>query len=61
MILDAPLPLDQKLPIALDLYREFQAAPDGEIPDLTAPFEERADELEVQEVGDSLSRQSRPR
>jgi MFS family permease len=54
VILDAPLPLDQKLPIALDLYREFQAAPDGEIPDLTAPFEERADEPEVQEVGDSL-------
>jgi MFS family permease len=54
VILDAPLPLTQKLPIALDLYREFQAAPDGEIPDLTAPFEERADEPEVQEVGDSL-------
>jgi MFS family permease len=54
VILDAPLPLTQKLPIALDLYREFQAAPDGEIPDLTAPFEERADEPAVQEVGDSL-------
>ena len=54
VILDAPLPLTQKLPIALDLYREFQAAPDGEIPDLTAPFEERADEPEVQQVGESL-------
>ena len=55
VILDAPLPLTQKVPIALDLYREFQATPDGEIPDLAGPFDERAgDDTEVREVRDDL-------
>jgi MFS family permease len=41
VILDADLSLTTKIPIALDLYREFQRAPEGEIPDLSRPFEER--------------------
>jgi MFS family permease len=40
VILDAELPLTTKIPITLDLYREFQRAPEGEIPDLARPFEE---------------------
>jgi MFS family permease len=40
VILDAELPLTTKIPITLDLYREFQRVPEGEIPDLARPFEE---------------------
>jgi MFS family permease len=56
VILDAQLPLTTKIPITLDLYREFQKAPEGEIPDLTRPFEENgADEDEdVAAARDSL-------
>jgi MFS family permease len=56
VILDAPLPLQQKIPIALDLYDNFQRTPEGEIPDLEGPFEANgADrEREVREVRDSL-------
>ncbi len=56
VILDAPLPLTTKIPIALDLYREFQRAPEGEIPDLTRPFDENgaAGDSNVAEVRDSL-------
>jgi MFS family permease len=38
VVLDAQLPLRQKIPITLDLYRAFQRSPEGEIPDLAAPF-----------------------
>jgi hypothetical protein len=56
VILDAPLPLTTKIPIALDLYREFQRAPEGEIPDLARPFDENgaAGDSNVAEVRDSL-------
>ena len=56
VILDAELPLTTKIPITLDLYREFQRAPEGEIPDLTRPFEENdaADNPDVAEARDSL-------
>ncbi len=56
VILDAPLPLTTKIPITLDLYREFQKVPEGEIPDLSAPFEENgaASDANVAEVRDSL-------
>ena len=56
VILDAPLPLTTKIPIALDLYREFQRAPEGEIPDLARPFDENgaAGDSNVSEVRDSL-------
>jgi MFS family permease len=44
VILDAPIPLQTKIPVALDLYGEFQAAPEGEIPDLARPFDEHGAE-----------------
>jgi MFS family permease len=56
VILDAPLSLTTKIPITLDLYREFQKAPEGGIPDLSAPFEEQGadSDANVAEVRDSL-------
>jgi MFS family permease len=56
VILDAQLPLQQKIPIALDLYDVFQRTPEGEIPDLAAPFEANGAERErgVREARDSL-------
>jgi MFS family permease len=48
VILDAPLPVQTKIPVALDLYGEFQETPEGEIPDLAGPFDEHgADDDEV--------------
>jgi hypothetical protein len=56
VILDAQLPLTQKIPITLDLYREFQRVPDGEIPDLARPFDENgaADDSDVATARDDL-------
>lgn len=56
VILDAQLPLTQKVPITLDLYREFQRVPDGEIPDLARPFDENgsADDPDVAAARDDL-------
>ena len=56
VILDAELPLTTKIPITLDLYREFQRVPEGEIPDLSRPFEENgaADDPSVADARDSL-------
>jgi MFS family permease len=56
VILDAELPLTTKIPITLDLYREFQRAPEGEIPDLARPFEENgaAGDADVAQARDSL-------
>jgi MFS family permease len=56
VILDAPLPLTTKIPITLDLYREFQRVPEGEIPDLSTPFEENGadDDETVAAARDSL-------
>ena len=56
VILDAQLPLTTKIPITLDLYREFQRVPEGEIPDLARPFEESgaADDPPVEEARESL-------
>lgn len=56
VILDARLPLQQKIPIALDLYDTFRRTPEGEIPDLAAPFEANgaAREPRVREVRHSL-------
>jgi MFS family permease len=42
--LDAQLPLTTKIPIALDVYREFQRVPEGEIPDLARAFDENGAE-----------------
>jgi MFS family permease len=56
VILDADLSLTTKIPITLDLYREFQRAPEGEIPNLSRPFEENdaADNPDVAEARDDL-------
>ncbi len=56
VILDGKLPLTEKIPIALDLYREFQRVPEGEVPDLAAPFDKRGalEDADVREVRDSL-------
>ena len=39
VILDAPIPLDQKVPISLALRDEFEKTPEGKIPDLAGPFD----------------------
>jgi MFS family permease len=56
VILDADLPLTTKVPIALDLYREFQRVPEGEIPNLSTPFEEHggSEDADVARARDSL-------
>jgi MFS family permease len=56
VVLDAEIPLTTKIPITLDLYREFQRVPEGEIPDLSKPFEENgaAEDPSVAEARDSL-------
>jgi hypothetical protein len=56
VILDAPLPLGQKVPIVLDLRDEFEQTPKGEIPDLAGPFDENgaSDDPDVSAVRDSL-------
>ncbi len=56
VVLDADLPLTQKVPIALDIYREFQRVPDGELPDLARPFDEHGaeDNDDIAAARDSL-------
>jgi hypothetical protein len=39
VLLDAPLGLSSKVPVALDLASEFDRARAGEIPDLAKPFD----------------------
>jgi predicted MFS family arabinose efflux permease len=41
VILDASIDLTKKVPIALDMRDEFEAAQRGEIPDLAKPFDDR--------------------
>jgi len=41
VIIDGELPATTKIPLALDIRDVLDRAPRGEIPDLTAPFEER--------------------
>src|SRR4029453_2629758 len=41
VLLDAPIGITDKVPIALDLRRAFGKVKDGEIPDLTEPFDSR--------------------
>jgi MFS family permease len=40
VLLDSPVPLTQKIPVALSMAKEFSAAKDGAVPDLAAPFNE---------------------
>jgi predicted MFS family arabinose efflux permease len=39
VLLDAPIGLDKKVPVALDLQKAFDRAQDGETPDLAQPFD----------------------
>jgi hypothetical protein len=39
VVLDAPVPVSEKVPVALDAAREFDSAQDGQVPDLRAPFD----------------------
>jgi predicted MFS family arabinose efflux permease len=39
VLLDAPISLTTKLPVAYDLVRVFKQAQDGEVPDLAEPFD----------------------
>jgi hypothetical protein len=41
VLLDAPIGITDKVPIALELRRAFDKARDGEIPDLAEPFDSR--------------------
>ena len=41
VLLDAPIGISQKVPIALDLRKAFRDARDGTIPDLAEPFDKR--------------------
>lgn len=56
VILDAPIPLTKKVPIALDLRNAFEATPNGEIPDLGEPFDRHGagDDPRVRGVRDDL-------
>lgn len=56
VILDAPLPLQQKVPVALDLADEFERTPRGAVPDLEAAFErnDAAGDPAVRRVRDDL-------
>jgi len=55
-ILDANVPLTKKVPIALALRDALEAAPKGEVPDLTKPFDEAGARTNayVREARDSL-------
>ncbi len=55
-ILDAPLDLQQKIPVALALSKEFDRTARGAVPDLTRPFDDigAADDAKVRGVRDGL-------
>jgi MFS family permease len=55
-ILDANVPLTKKVPIALALRDALEAAPKGDVPDLTKPFDEAGarTNAHVREARDSL-------
>ncbi len=56
VILDAPLDLQQKVPVALALSKEFDRTARGEVPDVTKPFDDigAADDANVRAVRDHL-------
>ena len=55
-ILDAPVPLTDKMPLALDLKDEFERTPRGQVPDLNTAFAEHTQggPASVVELQDSL-------
>jgi MFS family permease len=57
VLLDAPIGLTQKVPIAIDIGDAFDRAQDGEIPDLAAPFDSRGarDDSRLAGVRDGLT------
>jgi MFS family permease len=70
VLLDAPIGIRDKVPIALDLREAFDKAKDGEIPNLAKPFDERGaqnhpklaatrDDL-VAAIEDTITRAFRP-
>jgi hypothetical protein len=70
VLLDAPIGITDKVPIALDLRSAFNKAQDGEIPNLAEPFDKRGartdsklraarDEL-VSAIEETLTRAFRP-
>ena len=56
VIIDAPIGLDKKIPLALDLKDAFGLAQEGAIPDLAAPFDKRGAKTDpkLASVRDSL-------
>ena len=56
LILDAPLDLQQKIPVALALSKEFDRTARGAVPDVTRPFNDigAADDANVRAVRDDL-------
>ncbi len=44
VILDAPVPLTDKVPLALDLREEFEKTPRGQVPDLASAFADHVSE-----------------
>jgi predicted MFS family arabinose efflux permease len=56
VIIDAPIGLDKKVPLALELKEAFNQAKSGEIPDLSKPFDERGAKTDANLAGvrDSL-------
>ncbi len=57
VVLDGELPLSKKIPLALDMRGIFDAAQQGEVPDLDAPFEAQgaATDERVAQVRDDLT------
>lgn len=57
VILDADVPLTQKVPLVLDLRDEIAATPKGRVPDLERPFTERGadDDQALARLGDDLT------
>lgn len=51
VIIDAPIGLDKKVPLALDLKEAFNQAKAGEIPDLSKPFDERGARTDAKLAG----------
>jgi len=70
VLLDAPVPVSKKVPVALAVAKEFDRAQDGQVPDLSRPFDAHGaktdsalgrarDEL-VQTVESTITRAFRP-
>jgi hypothetical protein len=70
VLLDAPVPITKKIPIALGVAREFDRARAGQVPNLAGPFDEhgagsdadlrRARDRLVSTVEETITRAFRP-